>query len=127
MVYNRSSRGTRIAEVIKKSGKSQREVAELVGVTPQSITKWLKTGNIYIGNLVSLAEITGADIRYLIYGEPGDSEDAGYQVKHATLHSLVDKLGEKQARKLSICARAMIDYDEPDIEVNISIDGNKIK
>lgn len=55
----RQSRGKRIADAIDASGKSQREVADLVGVTPQSITKWIRTGNIYIDNLQTLADIIG--------------------------------------------------------------------
>ncbi len=127
MTYNRSARGTRIAEVIKASGKSQREVAELVGVTPQSITKWLRTGNIYIGNLVTLAEIAGVDIRYLIYGDPGEGKEYGYEIKHAKLQTLVDQLDKKQARKLTLCAHALLECDDSDVEVNITVGAKKVK
>lgn len=43
----------------KGSGATQRQLAEVAGVTPQAVTKWLNGGAVEVGNLARLAEWSG--------------------------------------------------------------------
>lgn len=129
MVDIKSARGDRIRAVILESGKSQREVADLVGVTPQSITKWLKTGKIYVDNLQALADATNTDVRYIISGNPKfkiEQPEAPYYTKHDELHTLLDTLDQQQAQQLMLCIRAILNNGDSDFEINISVGKKKV-
>lgn len=128
MVDTKAVRGLRIQEAILNSGKTQREIAELIGVAPQSITKWIKTGKIYIDNLQLLADVTGVDMRYIVSGQPPtkiSEPRALYQTNRSDLLTVLDQLDAQQAHKLLMCARAILD-GAGDIEVSISIGGQKL-
>lgn len=128
MVDTRAARGDRIRQVILNSGKSQREIAELIGVAPQSITKWIKTGKIYIDNLESLASVTGADMRYIASGYRSDlvaEPSVKYITARSNLLDIINELDDHQANKLLVCARALVDAD-PDIDLTISVGGKKV-
>lgn len=46
-----------VRDLTKKGrGVTQRQVAEVAGVSPQAVTKWLKGGAVEVGNLARLAE-----------------------------------------------------------------------
>ena len=115
-------RGERIADAIRESGKSQREIAALIGVTPQSITKWIRNGNIYMENLLKLADITGVDLRYLISGPKAIREEPPNYDRspHSELHHLVDQLHDDQASQLTMVARAILDRGNSGLDLNIS-------
>ena len=126
MVDTRADRGKRIQTAIQNSGKTQREIADLIGVAPQSITKWIKTGKIYIDNLQALAEVTGVDLRYFFASRHAISEPKSeYLAKQNELHALIDRLGEQQTRKLILCAQALLESDD-NVEVNIAIGGKVV-
>lgn len=53
---------TRLAFLVKATGKKQKEVAELLGVTPQAVSGWLRTGRISTESLVRLAALAGMTV-----------------------------------------------------------------
>lgn len=65
----------RIAQAIKTSGKKQKEIAAEVGVTPQAITKWLKSGTISTESLEKFASATGVNLVWLITGKENQEVD----------------------------------------------------
>ncbi len=93
-----NSRADRIKAAIDSSGCNQREIAEYVGVRPQSITKWLQSGNIASDNLALLAEVTGVNVQYLLFGETSEQER---YVQNIELHDLVEQLSAKQAESMA--------------------------
>ncbi|WP_299733892.1 XRE family transcriptional regulator [uncultured Endozoicomonas sp.] len=70
----------RISVAIERSGKSQRKVAIEIGVTPQAITKWLKTGNISRESLDGLAKATGVSASWLLSGIGSMDRELDYNV-----------------------------------------------
>jgi len=60
----------RIRHALSRSGLSQTAAARLIGVTPQSVYKWIKTGKIDKANLQRLADITGFSLDWFL----GNSE-----------------------------------------------------
>ena len=70
MVYfDREERGARILDAIKNAGYTQKDMAEMLGVSAQAATKWIKTGKIQVDNLWQIAELTGTDMYFLLTGE----------------------------------------------------------
>lgn len=61
----------RVAKAIKESGKSQKQIADQIGVTPQAITRWLKVGTISKDNLFKLAMATDSSFYWLASGMEG--------------------------------------------------------
>lgn len=53
-----TSRQERIAEAIRRSGRSQADIARDLGIQPQSITGWLTTGRIGKKSLLYLARVS---------------------------------------------------------------------
>lgn len=122
----KQKRGRRIAEAIEHSGKVQREIAELVGVTPQSITKWVKTGNIAMNNLKTLAKVTHVDVRYLLSGNEKNAiaeSNLHYYTNNNELHELIDTLNRKQIKRLIPIVKTLLDAED-DLHVSIML-GNK--
>ncbi len=107
---NKQARGERIEIAITRSGKSQREIAERMGVRPQSISKWFKTGAIQAENLWTLAEITGADVRYLMFGEA---------TPHHELHQLIDLLSPQQAKQVTLFVNTLLGCDDANMEFSL--------
>lgn len=56
----------RIRYALSKAKLSQSEAARLIGVTPQSVYKWLKSGQIDKDNLSKLAELTGFTLGWFL-------------------------------------------------------------
>ena len=113
--FKKQQRGQRILRAIQQSGLPQRRIAERIGVTPQSITKWIRTGNIYVDNLLALAEITGVELRYLLTGEstPAINETAKkYNTARSELHDSIDQLDEKSTRLLKLCLNAIMESED---------------
>lgn len=120
----RQKRGERISHAIKQAGLTQRKAAQLIGVTPQSITKWIRSGSINKENVQALSDITGVDVRYLIVGNPNaeiSQSDVGYRVSISELHALINSLTQEQAALLSLCAKAIIETDDKDLTLNIHV------
>ncbi len=126
---DKKARGARIAQAITDSGKTQREMSEIIGVAPQSITKWIRNGNISMDNLVALSDFTGIDLRYLIsgdnFGEVAE-EDMRYTVEYNSLRDIVGQLDQPQMNKLLMCARAISESTDSDVEDKISIGTKEI-
>lgn len=120
-------RGARISAAIESAGFSQRQVAALVGVAPQSITKWIKTGNIQIENLVQLADITGVNLRYLIEGDHQGVREAPpkYSPSRVKLQGYVNQLTNKQLKKLVLCAEAIAECSDDEL-LTIQMGNTKI-
>lgn len=70
-------RAGRIAEAIRVCTKTRTkaQVAELLGVTPQAITGWEKTGRINRQSLAGLALLSGHPIEYFIDRRPQKAEE----------------------------------------------------
>lgn len=62
--------GRRIAKALKDVGKTQVELANYCGVTPQAITGWLKTGRVKKGKLSSIAKFTNRNLDYFLSEKP---------------------------------------------------------
>lgn len=67
----KSDISSRIRQAIKKTGKTQMEIAELVGVSNAAVTKWLKSGSIAIDTLTRLAKVTDNSFEWLATGSEG--------------------------------------------------------
>lgn len=63
-----STIGGRIAKAIELSGKSQRQIALSIGITPQALNKWPKTGNASKEALFKFCELTGINYNWLLTG-----------------------------------------------------------
>lgn len=89
-----STIGGRIAEAIKYSGKSQRQIALDIGITPQALNKWPKTGKASTKALFRFSYVTGVSFSWLIEGN-GDMvrslpEGVNSQYKTMTLPDTID-------------------------------------
>lgn len=63
--------------IIKDSGMDKKEIADLVGVSKQSVTGWESTGRISKSNLNRLADLLKVDIKWLLSDEaPTDFDDS---------------------------------------------------
>lgn len=113
---NKLARGKRIADAIKHSGKTQREIAALIGVSPQSISKWIQSGSIQAENLWTFAELTDTDIRYLMFGEP---------TPHADLHKLIDQLSPIQAKRAKLFVNTLFGCEEANMGFTIEYSTKK--
>lgn len=56
----------KIRYALKRSSLTQTAAAQRIGVTPQSVYKWIKTGKIDKANLQKLADITGLRIDWFL-------------------------------------------------------------
>lgn len=65
----------RIRYALQRAKLSQTAAAEQIGVTPQSVNKWLKSGQIDKVNLAKLADITGFTLKWFLQGP----EEVNYQ------------------------------------------------
>lgn len=61
--------GDRIRIAIKNSEYQANEIAEYVGVTPQAISQAIRKNAMRESNLRKLAEKTGVDVDWLIFGD----------------------------------------------------------
>lgn len=68
----RAALAERIGLAIDRSGLNGREVADGMGVSPQSISSWRKTGKIAKERLPQFAAIVGVSIQWLMGEGPGD-------------------------------------------------------
>ncbi len=113
MVENDSekmARAQRISEAIKSSGKTQREIADIIGVTPQSISKWTQTGSIQAENLWAFADAIHVDIRYLMFGETSS---------HGGLHQIIDQLSTQQAKQVALFVNTLLGCDDANMEFSL--------
>lgn len=75
-----TERGQRIAVAIRDSGRPKRRIAAECGVSPQAVTKWVKTGKIGRDNLQCLSQCTGCKYEWLNDGTGARNDnDPGYQ------------------------------------------------
>ncbi|MBL4981728.1 LexA family protein [Pseudomonas fluorescens] len=91
----------KIRYALKRASLSQTAVAQRIGVTPQSVYKWIKTGKIDKANLQKLADITGLRIEWFLDTNerswtPEDPDSLILQVpgvrpmrQHIELHPLI--------------------------------------
>lgn len=113
---NKQSRGKRISDAIKKSGKTQREIASIIGVSPQSISKWVQTGSIQAENLWTFAEVTDTDIRFLMFGET---------TPNAELHELIDQLSPVQIKRVKLFVNTLFSCEEANMGFTIEYSTKK--
>jgi len=99
----------RITEAIKGSGKSQKQIALEVGVTPQAVNRWTRSGIISKENLYQLALKTGTSMEWLLgidkepkYGNPFDDVTVDGDCRVQILSTIVPD---------HVAAYAEMDYD----------------
>ena len=68
----------RLQIALDSSGKSQRKIALAIGITPQALNKWLKTGNASKENLKDFSDETGCDYLWLLTGEERPTNQTGF-------------------------------------------------
>lgn len=91
----------RIKHALRSSNTSQSEAARHIGVSPQSVYKWVKTGHIDKENLQALADLTGFNVEWLLSGS-GKRRGASAEIPadlpapdlERQLHLLGQALGE---------------------------------
>lgn len=90
----------KIRYALKRASLTQTAAAQRIGVTPQSVYKWIKTGQIDKVNLQKLADITGLRIDWFLETErswtPNDPTSLMLQIpgvrpaaQHIVLHPLI--------------------------------------
>lgn len=95
-VYKQNAK--KIGEAIKNSKLSPMEIALRLGVTHQSVYKWVATGQISRTNLAALGKVVKTnfdDIRHTI------TERQIKGLKHKSLHLEIEKLNVRQAKEVS--------------------------
>ncbi|WP_374357026.1 helix-turn-helix domain-containing protein [Chitinimonas sp.] len=61
--------GDRILMAIKASGRTQRDVAQAIGMSPAAINSAIKTGSISSSNLLTLSKELGRSMEWFLTGE----------------------------------------------------------
>jgi transcriptional regulator with XRE-family HTH domain len=106
----------RIAKAISFSGGVQRQIAIRVGVTPQSVTKWLRWGYMDKQHIPAFCRACGVSIEWFLTGE-GDIE-ATNPIKDASDDQIIaaatERLsGESQTRLLAALASLIAQSQTP--------------
>lgn len=78
----------RLKQAIKESNKSQKRIAEEIGITPQALNKWLKDGKASKENLAAFAEATGKSFSWIFLGELFHPEPDAPNYEASSLDSL---------------------------------------
>lgn len=86
--------GSRISAALKKSGRSQAQIAEAMGYSPQAITKW-KKGIIGKQTLKELAGELGIDLTLLVYGDSFNGKNLALTSSQA--QTLIETIQEMDA------------------------------
>lgn len=77
---HRSEVSRRVALAIRKSGRTQREVAAALGVTPQALSRWLAGARRWkLSHLQQIAVYLEIEPQELVGGGPTSAPDAGTQ------------------------------------------------
>lgn len=66
-----------IRDALDRLGRTQQWLAEQVGVTPQAVTKWIKTGQISREKATEVARVLGVSLDVLLAGAATDSVEKG--------------------------------------------------
>lgn len=102
----------RIGLAIIASGKSQRQIALAIDVTPQALGKWLKSGNVSRDKLVAFSNETNVDFEWLSLG-PSASEQKkrilGYNLRTARISKNLSI--EEAAKSTGKDVKDYIDYE----------------
>ena len=78
----------KIRDAIQKSGRSKKDIAEIIGVTKQSITGWEESGRISKTNLLKLAELLQIDVNWFIADAPTHLDAPKYGKLHVVTNTL---------------------------------------
>jgi len=80
--------GIRVKSAILGAGLTQKQIAAAIGVSQQSVTKWIKDGKICRENMLLLSRVTGYTFNWLSTG-------SGMQRRHHanTLYRLLAESG----------------------------------
>jgi len=62
-------RGLRVKDAVTSRGLKKNEMARRAGVTPQAVTRWIKTGQISRDHLATLANETGHTYQWIDQGQ----------------------------------------------------------
>lgn len=99
-------RGERITELRKAQKLKQKELATMMGVTPQAVNYWERKHGIEATKLAQLAEILGTTMSYIMGVQPEDASSPNKSVaridnnmrRHVPLYSLGHMSGAKMAK-----------------------------
>lgn len=109
-------RGKRIEACIKKTPFSRSEIAEKIGVTTQTLSKWCSGNPIQSENLWALADIVGDDPVYL---------NTGVKSKYDDLHKLVEQLNEVQYQQVKLFTNTILNARDSGMEFSINFSTQK--
>ena len=121
---NKNNLGGRIANLLKKSGLTQRELANKVGVTEVSMSRYVSGGRIPKGPIIAnIANALHTTADYLLgTGEKSDFDSEYYQIHRLIARNaqymtkkqkteLVNALFESDAQKITKCTHCGSDRE----------------
>ena len=103
-MQDRNAVGVRIFELLKNNGMKQKELAECVGMTEASISRYIRGNRTPNGrNIVKIASVLHTTTDYLLYGQNNEEENfmSYHQVKNA-IKRYAKKWNIKQKKDLVI-------------------------
>ena len=103
-MQDRNAVGVRIFELLKKNGMKQKELAEYVGMTEVTISRYIRGHRTPNGhNIVKIASVLHTTTDYLLYGQNNEAENfmSYHQVKNA-IKRYAKKWSIKQKKDLVI-------------------------
>lgn len=93
--------GERIAELLNKSGMTQRELADLIGVTEVSMSRYISNDRTPKGPVIAnLATALHTTTDYLLGSEKNDDFDSEYLKIHRLIARNAPLMSNKQKQQL---------------------------
>ena len=127
---NKNNLGGRIANLLKKSGLTQRELANKVGVTEVSMSRYVSGGRIPKGPIIAnIANALHTTSDYLLgTGEKSDFDSEYYQIHRLIARNaqymtkkqkteLVNALFESDAQKITKCTHCGSDREMKECKI----------
>ena len=101
--------GEKLKTTRKEHGYSQESLAELLGVSRQAVCKWENSqGYPEIDTLVSISQILGISVDYLLKEEEGKVETKGFYVSSEMLDGFLNyKYGSAKRITIGVCLMLM--------------------
>lgn len=91
----------RMLYAMDQSGKKQKLIADEMGVTPQSVTRWRKDGYLAKEKIPMFCRVCGVSIEWLLTGEASTNSQL------EELMMLIDKLPDEQLGAVVTMLRAL--------------------
>ena len=101
--------GQRIADLLKQNGLTQRELAEQIGVTEVSVSRYINDERIPKGPIIaSIATALHTSSDYLLGTEDKDDFESEYYQIHRLITRNVSQMTKKQRNML---IQALLEFD----------------